>query len=94
MLNKRTIDRLWFLLVALTLGGAVIGETAEPSLAATLAIALSMAFKGRMVIDYFMGLKTANRTIRNLMYAYFYVIPLLTVLTWLYGDAIARLTTL
>lgn len=94
MLNKRTIDRLWFLLVALTLCGAVIGEAAEPGLAATLAIALSMAFKGRMVIDYFMGLKTANRTIRNLMYAYFYVIPLLTLLTWLYGDAIARLTTL
>lgn len=94
MLNKRTIDRLWFLLVALTLGGAVIGETAEPGLAATLAIALSMAFKGRMVIDHFMGLKTANRTIRNLMYAYFYVIPLLTVLTSLYGDTLARLTSL
>jgi hypothetical protein len=82
------------LLVALTLGGAVIGETTEPGLAATLAIALSMAFKGRMVIDHFMGLKTANRAIRGLMRAYFYVIPLVIVLTSLFGDALARLTTL
>lgn len=94
MLNKRTIDRLWLLLVALTLGGAVIGEAAEPGLAATLAIALSMAFKGRMVIDHFMGLKTANRTLRNLMRGYFYVIPLLTVLSYVFGDDIARLTSL
>lgn len=94
MLNKRNIDRLWLLLVALTLGGGIIGEAVEPGLAATLAIALSTAFKGRMVIDHFMGLNTANRTIRGLMRTYFYVIPLVIILTHLFGDAIARLTTL
>ena len=50
--------------------------------------------KGRLVIDHFMELKTANRTLRNLMRAYFYVLPLVIVLTTLFGDWLARLTML
>lgn len=94
MTQKQTIDLLWLLLVALTLGGAFLGEAAEPGLAVTLVISLTMAFKGRMIIDHFMELKKANRTIRNLMRAYFYVLPLVTVFTHLFGDWLARVTTL
>ncbi len=94
MTHKRTIGLLWLLLVALTLGGAFLGETAAPGLAVTVIVSLTMAFKGRMVIDHFMELKTANRTIRSLMRAYFYVVPLVTVLVYLFGDRLARLTTL
>jgi len=94
MTHKRLIDLLWLLLVALTLGGAYLGEAAEPGLAVTLVIALTMAFKGRVIIDHFMELKTANRKIRNLMRAYFYVLPLVTVLTTLFGNWLAKLTTL
>lgn len=92
--HKKLIDRLWLLLIALTLGGAFIGEAVEPGLAATLIVSLMMAFKGRVVVDYFMELKTANRTLRTLMRAYFYVLPLVTVLVYLVGDRIARLTAL
>jgi hypothetical protein len=94
MTHKQLIDLLWLLLVALTLGGALIGEAAEPGIAVTLVISLTMAFKGRVIIDHFMELKTANRRIRNLMRTYFYVLPLMTVLTYLFGDWLARLTTL
>lgn len=94
MSHEKLIDLLWLVLVALTLGGSLLGETAEPGLAVTLIISLTMAFKGRMVVDHFMELKTANRTIRKLMRAYFYVLPLLVVLTSLFGDRLARLTTL
>lgn len=94
MTHQQLIALLWLLLVALTLGGAFIGESIEPGLAVTLVIALTMAFKGRIIIDHFMELKTANRTIRNLMRAYFYVLPLVIVLTTLFGDWLARLTTL
>jgi hypothetical protein len=94
MTHKQTLNLLWLLLVALTLGGAFLGEASEPGLAVTLIICLTMAFKGRLVIDHFMELKTANRTIRNLMRAYFYVLPLVVVLTTLFGDWLARLTTL
>jgi len=78
----------------LTLAGTLIGESADPGLAITLIICLTMAFKGRMVIDHFMELNTANSMIRNMMRAYFYVLPALAVLTSLFGDWLARLTTL
>lgn len=94
MTHKQTLNLLWLLLVALTLGGAFLGESSEPGLGVTLVICLTMAFKGRIIIDHFMELKTANRTIRNLMRAYFYVLPLVTVLTYQFGDWLARLTTL
>lgn len=94
MTHKQTITLLWLLLAALTLGGAYLGEAAEPGLAVTLIIALTMAFKGRIIVDHFMELKTANRTLRKLMRAYFYALPLVIVLTTLFGDRLARLTTL
>jgi hypothetical protein len=94
MSHEQLIDRLWLLLLALTLGGAWIGEAADSSLAITIMISLTMAFKGRIVVDHFMELKTANRTLRNLMRGFFYVLPAVTVLTTLFGDWLARLTAL
>lgn len=94
MSHEKLLDRLWLVLVALTLGGALIGESADPGFVVTVIISLTMAFKGRVVVDHFMELKTANRKIRNLMRAYFYVLPAMTVLSYLFGDWIARLTTL
>lgn len=94
MTHKRTIDLLWLLLVLLTLASALLGEGAEPGSAMLLVVVLSMALKGRLVIDYFMEMKGANRMLRNLMRAYFYVLPLVTVLVYLFGDAIARVLTI
>jgi hypothetical protein len=94
MSHEKLLDRLWLVLVALTLGGALIGESTDPSFVVTVIISLTMAFKGRVVVDHFMELKTANRKIRNLMRAYFYVLPAMTVLSYLFGDWIARLTML
>ena len=94
MTHKRILNLLWLLLVALTLGGAFLGETSGHGLAVTLVICLTMAFKGRIIIDHFMELKTANRTLRNLMRAYFYVLPLVTVLVYVFSEHFARLTTL
>lgn len=94
MSHEKLIDRLWILLLALTLGGAWIGEAADSSMAVTIMISLTMAFKGRIVVDHFMELKTANRTLRNLMRGFFYVLPAVTILTTLFGDWIARLTKL
>jgi hypothetical protein len=46
-----------------------------------------------MVIDHYMELADASRSIRRLMHAYFYVIPGLVVASIFFGDAIARLTS-
>ncbi|MEW8126870.1 MAG: cytochrome C oxidase subunit IV family protein, partial [Candidatus Thiodiazotropha endolucinida] len=59
-----------------------------------LVITLTVAYKGRMIVDHFMELKDANRLLRNSMRIYFYVIPAMIVLVYLFPDLIARLTTL
>jgi hypothetical protein len=92
MRGLRRVDRVWLLLVGLTLGSAWLGEAAEAGLAATLAVALLIALKGRLVIDHYMELAGTNRRIRRLMNGYFYVIPGLVVATRVFGDLIARLT--
>lgn len=94
MTHQRLLDLLWVLLLALTLGGALLGETAEPGAAVALFVVLSMALKGRLVVDYFMEMKTANRTLRTLMRVYFYVLPGVTLLVYLFGERIARWTAL
>ena len=92
MTRARHLDLLWLLLVLLTLGGAWLGEAAEPGPGVALAVSLTMAFKGRIVIDHFMELKSANPTLRRLMRAYFYLVPLATVLVYLLGEHLASLT--
>jgi hypothetical protein len=94
MSQGRLIDVLWLVLLALTLSGSWLGEAADPGLAVVLFVCLTMAFKGRMVIDHFMELKTANRRLRRLMRAYFYVLPLVTLFVYLYGDLLARVTAI
>ncbi|MES9879410.1 MAG: cytochrome C oxidase subunit IV family protein [Sedimenticola sp.] len=92
--NLRNIDFIWMLLMAVTVINALIAETSDGGLLISVVIAISVAFKGRMVVQRFMELHNANRFIRNMMNAYFYVIPLLIVLVQAYPETIARLTTL
>ena len=94
MLSNKTINYIWIVLMLLTIGSALIAESADPSKLITIVIALSIAFKGRMVLDRFMELRNANRYIRASMNIYFYVIPLMIVVVHLFPEAIAELTKL
>jgi len=94
MKTPRRLDLVWLLLIGLTLGGAILGEAAEPGLWVTLGMASVMVLKGRMVIDHFMELADANRTIRRMVRLYGIAIPLLLVLTHIFGAQIAALTSL
>jgi hypothetical protein len=94
MRASRRLDLVWLLLVGLTLGGAFLGEAAESGFWVTVLIAAIMAFKGRLVIDHFMELADANRTIRRMVRLYGIAIPLLLVLTYVFGSQIASLTGL
>ena len=93
-LNFRNINLIWLLLMLITINNAIIAETADTTLLITIIIATTTAFKGYMVVDHFMGLHNANRFIRNMMRAYFYVIPLLIVLVQAFPTQIARMTQL
>lgn len=94
MQTTRRLDLVWGLLIGLTLGGAALGEAAESGFWVTVTIALAMTFKGRMVIDHFMELTHAHQTIRWTVRLYAVVIPLLLILTYLFGPQIASITSL
>ncbi|HEB96246.1 MAG TPA: thiosulfate reductase [Sedimenticola thiotaurini] len=94
MTHDRILDRLWLTLMLLTLGSAWLAESAETGLLVTLAIALVVSFKGLMIVDHFMELRHANVVLRRLMRIYFYVIPSLIVLVYLFPRQIANLTSL
>ncbi|MBF0220299.1 MAG: cytochrome C oxidase subunit IV family protein [Gammaproteobacteria bacterium] len=91
---ERRLNLLWLALVGLTLGGTLLVERANPGVAVTLFICLTMAIKGRLIIDYFMELKAFPGRLQRLFRLYFYLLPLLTLCTWLFADQIAAMTTL
>ena len=90
----RRIDLVWILLLGLTVSGVALGETSQPGVWVTFSVAAIMAIKGRLVIDYFMELVNANRTIRRMVRLYGIAIPLLLILTYLFAPQIAHMTSL
>jgi len=92
--HKKFIEILWLLLIALTLFSAYMAERATPGLSSVVIMAAVLAIKGRIIVDYFMELKETHVIIRTLMRVYFYVIPALIILTWLFPQQIAEWTTL
>lgn len=88
------LDISWILLMLITLANALVAETAEKSLVITAVICGSIAFKGRRIMDYFMELNHANRTIQLFMRGYLYVFPALIFLADLFSEELAFITTL
>ncbi|NMG76959.1 cytochrome C oxidase subunit IV family protein [Aromatoleum diolicum] len=92
MNDIRKLDFAWVMLVLLSVSGAGLGGAIEPGFGVTLVVAAVMGIKVRIVCAYFMELGTASRRIRQLMYAFCYGMPLLVILTSLFGPSLARLT--
>lgn len=86
MTHKKITTLLWLLLMLLTISGSLLGELASPGYFLMLFVTASMAIKGRMVIDYFMELKNAHPLIKNLMQAYFYVLPVITIVIYYFSS--------
>ena len=94
MHSERTLTFAWLVLLGLTLIGGVVGNTGSPGLWVTVAVAAMMAFKGRVVIDHFLELGGAHPSIRRLVRFYAVALPVMLILTDLFGPQIAWLTTL
>ena len=58
--------------MVLTLLSAAVAESPEQGLLLILVIALTVAVKGRLIVDRFMELRNANRYLRNSMRIYSY----------------------
>ena len=95
-MNKeiKIIDGLWLALIGLTLFSAWMAERAEPGFISVAIMAAVLAIKGRIIVDHFMELKHAHRILRGLMRTYFYVIPSLIIIVYLFPEQIAKWTTL
>jgi cytochrome c oxidase subunit IV len=94
MKHIKLINTLWIVLIALTLFSAYMAENATPGFTSVAIMALVLAVKGRIIVDYFMELKHANKVVRRLMQIYFYVIPALIILVYLFPKQIAGWTHL
>ena len=92
--HNKLISALWLLLIVLTLFSTYMAEQATPGLSSISIMAIVLAIKGRIIVDYFMELKEANVILRSLMRLYFYVIPALIILVFLFPEQIAKLTEL
>jgi hypothetical protein len=87
-------ERVWLLLIALTLGSAFLAENGERSWLLTLIVAAMIAFKGRLIIDHYMEMRSANPRIRRVLHAFVTLVPLLVLISHSGGTWIARLTAL
>lgn len=88
------LEKFWFLLIAITVFNVALAEGTEPTFIISTIIAITTCYKGLVVIDHFMELKGANVFIRGLMRFYFILFPSLIVITYLFGDSIAKITGL
>ena len=94
MTHIKLINTLWLLLLLLTLFSVYMAEQETPGLNSIIIMAIVLAIKGRIIVDYFMELKEAHIVVRTLMRVYFYVIPALIILVYLFSEQIARWTSL
>jgi len=90
----KLIDALWLLLITLTLFSAYMAERANPGFISVAIMAAVLAIKGRVIVDHFMELKHAHKLLRSLMRTYFYVIPSLIIIVYLFPEQIAKWTSL
>lgn len=87
-------EKIWLLLVALTGAGAWLAETGHSGWVLSFVVAGLIALKGRLVIDHYMEMASANRRIRRVLHAFATIVPLLVLLSHGWGDVLKWLTTL
>lgn len=86
----KVVNYLWVFLIVLTLFSAYMAESRSTGFISVTIMAIVLAIKGRLIVDYFMELKEVNVVLRRLMQAYFIVIPLLIVIVYLFPEQIAQ----
>ncbi|MCU7890814.1 MAG: cytochrome C oxidase subunit IV family protein [Candidatus Thiodiazotropha sp. (ex Ustalcina ferruginea)] len=87
-------ERIWLMLIGLTLLGALLGEKGHAGWLLTLTVAILLALKGGIVVDHYMEMRSANQRIRNILRLFVMLIPILVIFIHSWGEDIRRLTTL
>jgi len=71
-------------LITITLLNTFLGEQFASATLVCILIALTVTYKGFIVIDHFMELKGANKNLRFLMKCYFVIFPSLIIVSAFY----------
>jgi len=93
-MNDKTLTVYWLVLITLTLVSAIFADTINPASWVTVFVCMSIMVKGQVIVDVFMGLRTAPKGIRYMMLSYFYVLPPMVALALLFPSTLANITTL
>lgn len=87
-------EKVWLLLVGLTGAGAWLAESGHAGWPLACVVAGLIAIKGRMVIDHYMEMNTANTRIRRVLLLFVTIVPALVLLSFGWNDAIRHITTI
>ncbi len=71
-------------LISITLFNTFLGEQFSSTTLVSILIALTVTYKGFVVIDHFMELKDTNKNLRFLMRLYFVLFPSLIIVSAFY----------
>lgn len=75
------LEILSITLIVITLFNTSLAENLNSTLIVSTIIALTTMFKGVMIIDHFMEQKEGNKILKLMMRAYFFVFPMLIIIT-------------
>ena len=85
-------EKIWLLLIGLTLVGIFFAETGRAGWLLTMTVVVLIMVKGGLVIDYYMDMRSANQRIRNVLRFFIIIIPVLVILVHGLGDEIQQIT--
>lgn len=78
------LEYYFWALIAITLFNTFLGENFDSTALVSVLVALTVMYKGLVVIDHFMELKEANKPLRFMMRAYFIFFPSMIIMTVLF----------
>lgn len=84
MKRFKTLEYFLAALIVITLFNTFLGEQFSSTALVSILIALTVTYKGFVVIDHFMELKEANKNLRFLMKLYFVIFPSLIIISAFY----------
>lgn len=76
-----SLEWFWAILIAITLFNTFLGEHFASTAFVSVLVAVTLMYKGIIVIDHFMELKHTNKNLRFLMRLYFIVFPAMIIVT-------------
>ena len=93
-MNNKSLTVYWLVLISLTLLSAIFADAMAPTSWVTVIVCASIMVKGQVIVDVFMGLRDAPKSIRYMMLSYFYVLPPMVALALVFPGTVESITTL